>query len=205
VTEEQPPAKESEQQDTDEHLAEEEPEQRPSRQREHDISTDSYTSGYDALGETRVGIGSAGGDATKLIRHNEGRHCSDGDHSIREASRDKARVTEAFCSALEISSYRQQRAISAMLSMNLDRFGRQKRLEKVALTTIKYVVERDRHSRIADENIADLSDDEIPDRLTEDDDFLELLEEQNVSRSDLYSTSQIVKRELGDDSDPDTD
>lgn len=105
---------------TDRYLVDETPDFRPSRAQERDHTPDDYTTGYDPYGDTRVGIGSAGGDATKLIRHNEGRHRSDGNHSAREATRDKKRITEAFCSRLGVTSYQQRRAVNAMISLNLD-------------------------------------------------------------------------------------
>jgi hypothetical protein len=187
---------EDESKETDQYLADETPEQKPSRQQERDHSPDTYTSGYDAFGDTRVGIGSAGGDVTKLIRHNEGRHRSDGNHSAREAARDKVRVTESFCSTLNLPSHQQRRAVAAMATMNLDRFGRQKRLGKVALATIKVVVEWDRSRRFPDDALSDLDEDDLPTRMLDDPDYREILDQQDVSKADLYSVSQLVKREL---------
>ena len=182
--------------DTDKYLADETPEQKPSRQQERNHSPDKYPTGYDAFGDTRVGIGSAGGDVTKLIRHNEGRHPSDGNHSAREAARDKVRVTESFCSTLDLPSHQQRTAVTAMTTMNLDRFGRQKRLEKVALATIKVVVEWDRSRRFPDDALSNLDEDEFPAQMLDDPDYREILEQQGVSKADLYSVSQLVKREL---------
>jgi transcription initiation factor TFIIIB Brf1 subunit/transcription initiation factor TFIIB len=181
---------------TDRYLVDETPEHRPSRQQERNHSPDDYRTGYDAFGDTRVGIGSAGGDATKLIRHNEGRHRSDGDHSTREAARDKVRITESFCSHLDLPPHQQREAVRAMANLNLDRFGRQKRLEKVALATIKVAVERDRFHRVPDDALSSLADDDIPPRMLEESQYRNLLHQHDVSKSDLYSTSQLVKREL---------
>lgn len=182
--------------ETDRYLVDETPEQKPSRQQEFDHSPDEYTTGYDAFGDTRVGIGSAGGDITKLIRHNEGRHPSDGNHSTREATRDKVRVTESFCSTLDLPSHQQRAAVAAMATMNLDRFGRQKRLGKVALATIKVIVEWDRSRRFPDDVVSDLDEDDLPTRMLDDPDYREILDQQGVSKADLYSVSQLVKREL---------
>jgi hypothetical protein len=182
--------------DTDQYLVEETPEQEPSRQQERDHSPDKYTTGYDAFGDTRVGIGSAGGDVTKLIRHNEGRHRSDGNHSTREAARDKVRITESFCSTLGLPSHQQQTSVAAMATMNLDRFGRQKRLGKVALATIKVIVERDRSRRYPDDILSNLDEADLPTRMLDNPDYREILDQQDVSKADLYSVSQLVKREL---------
>ena len=191
------PTEDPETRDTDRYLAEEPPALSPSRQQELDHAPDEDRSDYYAYGQTRIGIGSGGGDVAKLIRHNEGRHPSDGNHSVREAARDKKRITESFCSRLDVTPYQQQRAIAAMGSLNLDRFGRQKRLEKVALGTIKVIVEWDRSYRLRQSpNLANLDDELVPPRVLESDRYCDLLEDQGVSRKDLFSVSQLVKREL---------
>lgn len=187
---------EDESNETDQYLADESPDQRPSRQQELDHSPDKYTTGYDAFGDTRVGIGSAGGDVTKLIRHNEGRHRSDGNHSAREAARDKGRITESFCSTLDLPTHQQRAAVAAMATMNLDRFGRQKRLEKVALATIKVIVDWDRSRRYPADVLSDLDEEDLPTPMLDDSDYREILDQQDVSKTDLYSVSQLVKREL---------
>jgi len=167
VSEKTTAADQTESEEADGSPVDETPELRPSRQQERDRSPDVYSSGYDPFGETRVGIGSAGGE-----------------------------VTEAFCSALDLPVHQQQAAVTAMTTMDLDRFGRQKRLSKVALATIKVVVEWDRFNRIPEEALPDLDDDQLPKRMLDQDQFQTLLEEQEVSKSDLYSVSQLVKREL---------
>lgn len=182
---------------TDQYLVEESPELESSIQQEREHAPDNYTTGYDPTGSTRVGIGSTGGDATKLIRHNEGRHRSDGNHSTREAARDKKRLTEAFCSFLGVTPYQQREAIAAMGTLNLDRFGRQKRLEKVALGTIKVIVEWGRVHRVRQNgDFANISDEDFPTRMLEEEDFCTLLDQHEVSQKDLYSISQLIKREL---------
>ncbi|NHN41831.1 DNA-directed RNA polymerase subunit epsilon [Halorubellus sp. JP-L1] len=186
-----------EEEDKAEDVVDEESEQRASRSRERAAKMEEYRTGYDATGETRVGIGTAKGDIERLVRQNEGRHRSDGEHSVREAARDKTRLTEAFCSAMGVTSFQQRRAMAAIATMNLDRFGRQKRLANVALATIRVIVERDRFRRYQEmDDLASLSADEGPRRVTDEEAFCELLGTYSVSRSDLISTSQLVKREL---------
>lgn len=188
---------ETETRDTDEYIVDETPEFAASEQQEYDHRPNEYTTGYDSFGDTRVGIGSAGGDATKLVRHNEGRHQSDGNHSAREAARDKKRITQSFCSKIGVTPYQQREAVTAIGSLNLDRFGRQKRLEKVALGTIKVIVEWDRfHKYEQDVDLATLSEGDMPDRMLENREYCNLIDEFEVSRKDLFSVSQLVKREL---------
>ena len=82
-----------------------------------------------------------------------------------------------------------------MATMNLDRFGRQKRLEKVAVATIRVVVEWDRFDQ-TDTDLSNLPEDDIPTRMLEQEEYQRLIDQQDVSKSDLYSVSQLVKREL---------
>lgn len=181
---------------TDQYVVDDTPDLQPSRQRKQNHTPDAYTTGYDPAGETRVGVGNANGDIERLVRHNEGRHRADGNHSTREAARDKKRITESFCSHLGLTTYQQRESISAIGKLNLDRFGQQKRLEKVALTVIKVIVEWDRFSRLKDSDLSNIEDSRIPDRMTDSSDYCKLLEVYDVSRKELYSVSQIVKREL---------
>lgn len=185
-----------------EQSVDEQPEMQPSRQQERDHKPDAYTVGYDPFGETRVGIGSANGDINRLIRHNEGRHQSDGDHSSREAARDKKRITQSLCSALDATQYQQQRAVSAMSEMNLDRFGQQKRIEKVALCTIAVVVNQERERYFlngkspAEIDFSAVDPDDYPQTLDQKSEYRSLCEKLGLSKKDRYSVSQLVKREL---------
>ena len=182
--------------------ADSQPELVPSEQREYEHQPDAYSTGYDASGETRVGIGTADGDIERLIRLNEGRHHSDGDHSTREAARDKKRITESFCSYLDVTPYQQHRAVVAMTQMNLDRFGQQKQIEKVALCTICIIVDRERRRWFLDGNspadidLSNVEDGDFPDRCSQQGKFQTLCSQYGVSDADRYSVTRIVKREL---------
>lgn len=180
---------------TEEYAVDDSPDLRASRSQERDHTPDAYTTGYDEVADTRVGLitGAEGTATARQSRHNEGRHQSDGEHSTRESQRDKKRITQAFCSRLGVTEFQQQRAITAMGLMNLDRFGHQKRLTKVALVTIKVVVEYDRSSLVDPQT---MGGDTSLIRLLNDDMFTTLLDQNNVSRSDVFSVSQLVKREL---------
>lgn len=188
--------------ENNEELVDDQPEMKPSVQRRQDHQPDAYATGYDSFGETRIGIGTANGDTERLIRQNEGRHRSDGNHSKREAERDKKRITQSFCSSLGVTPYRQQRSISAMGSMNLDRFGRQKRIEKVALCTIKVVVDRDREQHFlngkaaADLDLSGVTPEQFPKKLEYNSQFQELCQQHDLPKDDRYSITQLVKREF---------
>jgi len=187
---------EAEVESTDQYVVDDTPDIQASRQQERDHAPDAYTTGYDPSGDTRVGIGTASGDVERLVRHNEGRHRTDGNHSAREAARDKKRITQSFCSYLEVTPYQKREVLNAIGKLNLDRFGQQKRLEKVALAVIKVIVERDRFHRLKELDLSKLDNEKLPDRMTEDTNYCKLLDTYEVSRKDLYSVSQLVKREL---------
>jgi hypothetical protein len=192
----------TEQQDEEEETADEQPEREPSVQRQKDHQPDAYPTGYDPSAETRVGSGTESGKIKRLLRHNEGRHHSDGDHSKREAARDKKRVTQSLCSALGVTPYQQQQATSAMGQMNLDRFGQQKRIEKVALCTIKIVVNHDREQYFlngndpADLDLSAIDSDQFPTKFGQGSQFSSLCGQHDLSESDKNTITKIVKREL---------
>jgi hypothetical protein len=74
-----------------------------------------------------------------------------------------------------------------MAGLNLDRFGNQKRVEKVALAVIKVFVNRDRFER--QQNLDAI-------RISQEPAFKQLMDDHEISGSDLYSVSQLVKKEL---------
>lgn len=178
------------------------PELVSSEQRKHDHQPDAYPTGYDPFGETRVGVGAGQGKTDRLIRLNEGRHHSDGDHSTREAARDKKRITESFCSALDVTTYQQHRAVTAMTQMNLDRFGQQKQIEKVALCTICVIVDRERRHYFlngdppSEIDFSQVDEQDFPTRCSQEDEFQALCSQYGVSDKDHYSVTQLVQREL---------
>lgn len=181
----------------------ESPELVHSAQQLRDHQPDAYTTGYEPFGETRIGIGTANGNIERLVRLNEGRHHSDGSHSTREAARDKKRITESLCSALDVvTDYQQKRAVSAMSQLNLDRFGQQKRIEKVALCTIGIVVDRERRRYFlqgndpAEVNFHEVSQQDFPDRFSQHSEFQMLCSQYGVSDDDHYSVTQLIKKEL---------
>lgn len=177
-------------------------EYRTSRKRLSMYQPDAFTVGYDASGATRIGLGTAEGKLERLVRQNEGRHHSDGGHSSREAARDKKRIVQSFCSSLDVTPHQQREAVSIIGRLNLDRFGSQKRLEKVALCVIRFVVDQDRQRLFLmgrDPSEVDLSSidfSKYPQKLADDPQYQQLCKEYGVSSEDRYSISQLIKREL---------
>ena len=177
------------------------PERRPSRERARNIQHNTYAGGYDAHGATRIGVGSATSYSRleRLIRHNEGRHRSDGRHSTREAARDKTRITQSLCTALDVPDHQQREAVATMARLNLDRFGQQKRIEKVALGVIRFVVDRDRRRVFLNGREPAAIDwnavepDELPDPLSENPDYQSLCDRHDVPDT----MPKLVRKNVG--------
>jgi hypothetical protein len=123
-----------------------------------DVDVESYAVGYEPVGATSVGTASERTrhtrfsylrtPADKLFKLNEGRHPSDGTLGARLARLDKKRITQAYCSELDVTAFQRDEAVRAMLLLDLDAFGQQKQIEKVALTVIRTVVNYNRLSHL---------------------------------------------------------
>ncbi|MFC6993837.1 DNA-directed RNA polymerase subunit epsilon [Haladaptatus sp. GCM10025707] len=196
----QPPIKSTEKDEFD--TTDEQLDFRPSKSQELDHSPDAFTVGYDPTGSTRVGSGRSKGRTLRLIRLNEGRHHADGRHSIREAARDKKRIIQSFCSILEVTPHQQREAVAIIGRLNLDRFGQQKRLEKVALGIIRFVVDSDRERHFFEGqdptklNFRNVDLSRFPPKFAENPQYRALCKQYNLSGKDQYSISQLIKREL---------
>ncbi|MFC4357976.1 hypothetical protein ACFO0N_08455 [Halobium salinum] len=162
-----------------------------------DVSVESYAVGYEPVGATSIGNASERRwhtrfsylrtPADRLSLLNEGRHNSDGTLGARLARLDKKRITQAYCSVLELSSFQRDEAVRAMLLLNLDKFGQQKRIEKVALTTIRVVVNYNRFSHLKKPDA---------ERISETETFKWLAEEVNLDKRTMTRLSKNIKEEL---------
>ena len=123
----------------------------------------------------------------RLWRHERGAHRSSGDYSTKKSQYDKIRISTALCNSLDLNSYQTKEVSRVMTGLDLDRFGNQKRVEKVALAVIKVLINRDRFER--QQNLDAIRSSQEPA-------FKQLMEDHEISGSDLYSLSQLVKKEL---------
>jgi len=125
-----------------------------------DANPSVWSVGYEPIGETSIGVEAERKSAsqfarhkvpeTRLALHQEGRHPSDGNQSTRLAKLDKKRITQAYCSSLEVPPHLQAEAVRAMLLLDLTAFGNQKRIEAIALLVIELVVDYERRYRRRD-------------------------------------------------------
>lgn len=162
-----------------------------------DVSVESYTVGYEPVGATSIGTASERRwhtrfsflrtPADRLSLLNEGRHNSDGTLGARLARLDKKRITQAYCSVLDVTPFQRDEAVRAMLLLNLNKFGQQKRIEKVALTVIRIVVNYNRFSHLRRPEA---------DRISETETFKRLAEEVGLDTRTMTRLSKSIKEEL---------
>jgi hypothetical protein len=151
------------------------------------------------------------GDVSENLRrlHDE-QHPAMAGHSARMHRLEKARITHAYASALDVTPWERDRAMGIMVDLDLTVFGQQRAIEKVALVALKYVVddEREKHLGLQDESfVADLNPDEMEslyDRyrsLSDEDRFRELMDARGldvtkVNRLERRLREQVVEQDL---------
>jgi hypothetical protein len=161
------------------------------------VNVESYAVGYEPVGQTSIGDASERyrhskfsrfrTPADRLAEHNEGRHPSDGSLSARLARLDKKRITQAYCSRLDVTQFQRDEAVRAMLLLNLDDFGQNKRIEKVALTVIRVIVNYNR--------FAHLQKPDAP-RISETENFKQLAESVDLDKRTMRRLSRSIKEKL---------
>lgn len=133
----------------------------------------------------------------QLHKRNEGR--LDQDHSSRLSDMDKRRITQGVCDGIGVSDQQRDLAVRYMDALDLDRFGNQKRIEKVALAVIRYVVETDRAEEIR-RDPSKTADDFT--RISENEEYKELLEKFDADLGDIRTISDSFKEWIGDGGQP---
>lgn len=167
------------------------------------VEVDSLAVGYEPVGETSIGTARERyfhsrfsylrTPADRLAELNEGRHPSDGTLSARLARLDKKRITLAYTSALGLTPYQRDEAVRAMLLLNLDNFGRSKKIEKVALTVIRIVVNYNRLVQIHGINSSRLSKFT---RISETENFQDLAAEVELDTRTMTRLERNIKDQL---------
>ncbi|NHN43120.1 DNA-directed RNA polymerase subunit epsilon [Halorubellus sp. JP-L1] len=153
------------------------------------------------------------GDVSENLRrlHDE-QHPAMAGHSARMHRLEKARITHAYASALDVTPWERDRAMGIMVDLDLTVFGQQRAIEKVSLVVLKYVVddERERKLGLQDESfVASLTGDEMEslydryESLSDEDRFQELMEAQDldvtkVNRLERSLREQVVEQDLED-------
>ena len=157
----------------------------PRRRREGEYDTKyTYTHNRETPTATEIGDEDERGDEAEHLRDIERR--TNDRLSTHKHELDKKRITEAYCDSLEVTPYQRQEAVRLMEFLDLEAFGSQRAVPGVALAVIKYVVTRDRMENYG----ADAT------RISEDDTFQQLVEEEGLDMGDIMSISQTMKEQL---------
>ena len=118
-----------------------------------------------------------------IVTHDPGR--SEPNQSVRLAQQDKIWYTGRLSDQLGLFEQQKREAQELMIHLNLDKFGNQKRLEKIALLVIRYIVERDRNRN-----------NEEYWRITKDRRYLQLMDEYDMDKGDLMRLGPKVTEEI---------
>lgn len=149
--------------------------------------------GFDTPAATRIGDErNDDPEIERLRKHHDGRHQSDGGNSARETERDKERISQAICSALPIARQEKEHVLAAMKTFNLDRFGSQRSIPKVALGAVAVIV--DEHHRDGAEELDEL--------ICRSEKFREIKKKHEISMSDLSTVKEIIRDILNSNSVP---
>jgi len=100
---------------------------------------------------------------------------------------DKPRFAGALASSLDLTEGHTNEVYSIMSDLNLAAFGNQRRIETVALGVIAVVVNYDRFHRQQNPEA---------DRIAESPEFRKLMNDLDISYSDIGTAKRIVKQEL---------
>ena len=146
----------------------------------------SFTAGYDSSMATRIGTETSDDAYTDRLRElHEGRHQSDGEHSVRESQRDKKRLAQAITSPLPLASHERDKVIHIVQNIDYTRFGQQKGIVGVTLGVVAVVIdERVRSPQSLDEVVA------------RSDQFRGVCDSNDISMSDLTTIKEKVREAL---------
>jgi len=169
---------------------------------------------FDIVSPSATTIGrpdSPDGDLSDRIRrlHDE-QHPAMTGHAERMHRLDKARITHALCSELDLTPWERDRALGVLTEIDLTAFGSQRAIPKVALVVIQHVVDSERRRQLGlhdSDRIAELDPDEMAslydrfESLTDDDRYRALLaanglDQTSVNRLDRVLRDQLDEQEL---------
>ena len=146
-----------------------------------------YSAGYDSHMATRIGDEEDRDDRVDRFRElHEGRHSSDGSHSVRESYRDKKRIAQAICSALPLTNPECALVVNTVENIDMSLFGNQKGITRVTLGIVAVLI--DERGRDSPQCLEDL--------VSRSDKFRSLRERHEISMSDLTTVKGIVRGAL---------
>lgn len=150
---------------------------------------DGYTAGYDSPAATRIGDEDVNDPKVERLReHNEGRHQSDGKHSVRESRRDKRRIAQAITSSLPLAPRERETVINTVENIDYSRFGHQKGIGRVTLGVVAVIIDEQQRQNASD----------TPEIVSWTDEFQEIRRANDVSMSDLSTIKEKVREAVDD-------
>ncbi|GGL63512.1 DNA-directed RNA polymerase subunit epsilon [Halocalculus aciditolerans] len=171
-----------------------------------DLQRDTVTGRWGQVTPAATQIGRASSptaDVSENVRrlHAE-RHPATQGHSARTHRLEKIRITHALANHLDLTPWQRDRAIGVMADLDLTPFGSQRAVEKVALVTIRHVVddERERYLGLHDrEWLATLDPERMTalyetfTSITDDPAFEELAEDVDLDITHLNRLRRILR------------
>jgi hypothetical protein len=150
---------------------------------------DGYTIGYDSPAATRIGGEDVDDLKVKRLReHNDGRHQSDGEHSVRESRRDKRRIPQAITSSLPLAPRERETVINTVENIDYSRFGHQKGIARVTLGVVAVIIDELKRQNASD----------TPEIVLWTDEFQDICRAHDVSMSDLSTIKEKVREAVID-------
>lgn len=170
---------------------------------------DSTVGRWDPTSPSATQIGRArdpNGDVSERLRRlHEERHPATEGHGARQHRLEKLRITQALCNDLDVTPWQRDRALGVMIDLDLTAFGSQRAIEKVALVTIRHVVDDDRERYLGlhdSEWLATRSPDQLDalyeqfESLTDDPYFETLAEKHGLTVTNLNRLRRVLRDQL---------
>lgn len=156
---------------------------------------------------TRIGRPeSPDGDLSERLRRlHEERHPAMAGHSARAHFLDKMRITQALCNRVGLTRWQRDRVLGVMRDLDLEAFGSQRAVPKVALVVIRHVVDVERRRQLGledTERLKGLSPEAMErlyerfDSIAEDPDFELLCEQHDLDRTALNRLRRTLTDQL---------
>jgi hypothetical protein len=146
------------------------------------------------------------GDVSERLRRlHEERHPAMAGHGARAHFLDKMRITQALCNRVGLTRWQRDRVLGVMRDLDLEAFGSQRAVPKVALVVIRHVVdvERRRHLGLEDtewvQSLSPEAMEELYERfhsIAEDPDFELLCEQHGLDRTALNRLRRTLTDQL---------
>ena len=148
------------------------------------------------------------GDVSENLRrlHDE-QHPAMRGHGERMHRLDKARITHALCSELDLTPWERDRALGIMVDLDLTTFGSQRAVPTVALVVVQHVVDEERRRALGlhdTEWIQSLSPERMEslykrfESIKDDPHYRELMEAQELDLTSVNRLNRTLRDQLED-------